>query len=491
MTAPWSTASGSRRAAPAERSGLRAIRGLLRSRFRERSAQHAEPSPSFGRPGLRRARCTPEPTPDRTVPARQTLARPGLSGKLVGVSRAPSPIVLARALRLLSAALCCLAAPLPGAAAPLQSADLEHETAADTPLRTAALENALLENVSFSAVAALPSAAPDALRRYGEAPQQFIERWQPAGAGPHPAVVLLHGGCWLDAYGVDHVRPMAMALRDAGFLVIAPEYRRVGDPGGGWPGTFEDVAQVFDALAQDDDQGLDRTRVALVGHSAGGHLALWLAARGGLPTPHPLHAADAGVIRPALVVGLAAITDLERYARGDSGCERAAVQLMDGSPEAVPERYAVASPLRLPRPDVPVVLLQGSEDSIVPGEQARLYLGLADPAAPLASSSDAASAKPSSPGPSGRSARRELLDDRIAAMELDLAAHPDPDRQAAHRTAPAGHLQVETIAGAGHFDPIHPGTPAFRRLLELLQMMAAGVSVETPRPQPAGSDSSP
>lgn len=417
------------------------------------------------------------------------------------------PMVPARALQLLTAAFCCLLLPATGSAATLQ-------------------------NVGFPAVTVLPSAAPDAVLRYGAAPQQFIERWQPHGDGPHPAVVPLHGGCWLDAYGVDHVRPMATALRDAGFVVIAPESRRLGDPGGGWPGTFEDVAQAVDALVQDEHEDIDRSRIALIGHSAGGHLALWLAARSGLPIDHPLHAAGAGVVRPALVIGLAAITDLERYARGTSSCEQAAAQLMDGAPDAVPGRYALASPLRLARPDTPVILLLGSEDHIVPAEQAQLY------AAPAAASADGVAAAPSPPSPpappspaavpdaasvrqlstwaagavgaAGRTdsaARSALLDDRIAALRTDLAAHADAEAyaqgSATYRTAPStaaasataaapdARVRMETIAGAGHFDPIHPGTPAFRRLRELLHVMASGVSAETPRAEEPGSDRSP
>jgi acetyl esterase/lipase len=253
--------------------------------------------------------------------------------------------------------------------------------------------------VSYDQVLAAPSRAPDAEMAYGDSPSQRVLVWRAQGvAGRAPVVILLHGGCWLAQYGVEHVAPLATALAASGYAVWAPEYRRVGEEGGGWPGTFDDVTGAIQLLEDTDDPALDRGRSVLVGHSAGGHLALWAGATGAL---EPL--------APRGVVGLAAITDLAAsYARGGGGCAPAAPQLMGGTPGEQPERYAQASPAALPTP-VPVVLLQGSADPIVPLSQASA-LSTAD-------------------------------------------------------------LQV--VPGAGHFDMIHPGTAAFPALLQALRRLAS------------------
>ena len=115
---------------------------------------------------------------------------------------------------------------------------------------------------------------------YGEDPLQFGELYLPAGDGPFPVVVLIHGGCWLAEFDQAHLRSLAVAARDSGFAVWNVEYRRVGNPGGGWPGTFLDVAAGTDYLRELARQHpLDLEQVVPVGHSAGGHLALWLAMR--------------------------------------------------------------------------------------------------------------------------------------------------------------------------------------------------------------------
>ena len=123
---------------------------------------------------------------------------------------------------------------------------------------------------------------------YGSDPQQFGELRVPATRGPHPVAIVVHGGCWLEkipsmdarAVAIDNMRPLAAALTEAGIATWNIEYRRLGHAGGGWPGTFLDVARAADhvrTLARGHQ--LDLTRVIAIGHSAGGHLALWLAAR--------------------------------------------------------------------------------------------------------------------------------------------------------------------------------------------------------------------
>ena len=259
----------------------------------------------------------------------------------------------------------------------------------------------------FSEVLDLAVRTPDRRVDYGPSASQFAELWLPAGAeSARPVVVLIHGGCWLAEYDIVHIRPLAAALADRGFAVWALEYRRVGEAGGGWPGTFRDIAEGIDRLARVDDPRLDRNRLVFAGHSAGGHLALWAAARSRLPDDSPLSSGE--ISEPIAVLGLAAITDLVAYAQGDSSCQQAAARLMDGSPDAEPGRYAQASPVALGVP-VPVVLLQGGADRVVPPAQA-----------------DA----------------------------LDGA-------------------RVSALPEAGHYDLIHPGTPAFTRIVALLEELLA------------------
>lgn len=253
------------------------------------------------------------------------------------------------------------------------------------------------ENVAYAEVLRLPVDGTPLRVVYGPDPLNYGELWLPsAQTGSRPAaplVVMVHGGCWLNAFGVDHTRPMAAALSRAGFAVWSLEYRRTGDAGGGWPGTLEDIQRALDALpriaAQPPmSQAVDLQRVAVVGHSAGGHLAL-LAARG----------------RPdvRMVVGLAAIVDPAAYGQGGNSCQRTVPQFMGGGAAEFPERYRLADANSVPQ-RASTTLLHGAVDAIVPVSQARL------------------------PG-----------------------------------------AEVGIIPGAGHFDWLHPDTPAFVRLLDLLR----------------------
>jgi acetyl esterase/lipase len=127
---------------------------------------------------------------------------------------------------------------------------------------------------------------------YGTDTLQFGELRVPAGRGPHPVVITVHGGCWVARLGklddravaLDLVRPIAADLTTNGFATWNLEYRRLGNDGGGWPGTFQDIAAGADHLRQIAAKNhLDLTRVVAIGHSAGGHFALWLAAHPKLP----------------------------------------------------------------------------------------------------------------------------------------------------------------------------------------------------------------
>ncbi|MEM9203929.1 MAG: alpha/beta hydrolase [Actinomycetota bacterium] len=190
--------------------------------------------------------------------------------------------------------------------------------------------------------------------RYGEAPQQFAELAIPDpwwfGHGPHPVIVFIHGGFWRNAYDLSLADPQAADARGKGYATWNIEYRRVGDPGGGYPATLDDVAAAIDALAR-VDAPLDLERVAVVGHSAGGHLALWVGQR------------DDPVVIPKLVVGQAPVADLGASIGLSSG---AVVDLMGGTPDDIPEAYDRADPVRRLPIKVPQLILQGDADDIVP-----------------------------------------------------------------------------------------------------------------------------
>lgn len=168
---------------------------------------------------------------------------------------------------------------------------------------------------------------------------------------------------------------LAADLAGRGIAAWNVEYRRVGEDGGGWPGTLEDVAAAIDHLA--DVPEVDRARVATCGHSAGGHLALWLAGRRrvahGLPGAAPR-------VTPVAAVAQAGVCDLEQAWRDELG--GGAVEALLGSLDAVPERFAAASPAALAPLGVPQLLVHGDADDIVPISQSRAYAAL-EPAAEL------------------------------------------------------------------------------------------------------------
>ena len=154
------------------------------------------------------------------------------------------------------------------------------------------------------------------VHRYGPGPDQFLELTLPDADVPAPVVVVVHGGFWRPAYGIELARPLAADLAGAGFAAVAVEYRRVGE-GGGWPGTLEDVAAALDCLPGIPDAArLDLTDVTAVGHSAGGHLAAWLAGRHRLPAGAP---GAAPRVRVTAAVLQAGVLDLAAAARPGAG----------------------------------------------------------------------------------------------------------------------------------------------------------------------------
>jgi acetyl esterase/lipase len=204
--------------------------------------------------------------------------------------------------------------------------------------------------------------------RYGEGAAQEGDLDLPPGPRP-PVVCLLHGGFWRMPYGRDQLAPLAEALVRRGFATWNLGYRRLGAPGGGWPGTLQDVAAGIDHLAALAERTpLDLARVFVVGHSAGGHLALWAAAR----TRSDASVFAAPRVRPRAAAGLAPIADLAAAFR--LGCGGSAVAaLLGGSPTSHPERYRAASPLELLPLGLPQLVVHGLDDDAVPAVHSRAY----------------------------------------------------------------------------------------------------------------------
>ncbi|MFQ5790816.1 MAG: alpha/beta hydrolase family protein [Acidobacteriota bacterium] len=209
-------------------------------------------------------------------------------------------------------------------------------------------------------IAEWPSPPTEHRIPYGNDPLQFGELRLPEGPGPHPVAVVVHGGCWLARWDIQHIGRLAQALTDAGLATWTLEYRRIGNPGGGWPGTFQDIAHGADhLLTLAKDHALDLNRVLAVGHSAGGQFVLWLAARHRIPEGSPLHSKDALRLRGALA--LAAAPDLA-LAHRKGVCDNVIDKLMGGSPEEVPDRYRQGSPIEMIPLGVPQILVNGAHD---------------------------------------------------------------------------------------------------------------------------------
>jgi acetyl esterase/lipase len=229
--------------------------------------------------------------------------------------------------------------------------------------------------ISFSDLLARPRPAPTHIIAYGLLPDQHGELWLPSGKGPFPVVVAIHGGCWLaNLPGTALMAYQAEDLRRRGIAVWNIEYRRIGD-GGGYPETFQDVGRAIDRLRDMGPRGrLDLNRVVLAGHSAGGQLALWAAARRRLARTDPLYTPNPLPVRG--VVALAGIADLAAYrADGPEAC---------GGPETIDAltgaaaregrgRYADTSPAELLPLGVRQVIVSGALDPIVPARFGAAY----------------------------------------------------------------------------------------------------------------------
>jgi acetyl esterase/lipase len=237
--------------------------------------------------------------------------------------------------------------------------------------------------ISFTDLLARPRPAATERVRYGDAPSQFADLWLPAGKGPYPVVAMLHGGCWrADLPGVELMAYAAEDLRQRGMAVWTIEYRRIGETGGGFSGSFDDTGLALDHLRKlAKAKNLDLKNVIALGHSAGGHLALWAAARSRLPKASPLHHDNPLPIKA--VVSLAGIADLARYrAEGPPACGGPQViDLLVGSKTRNPfDVFNDTSPAELLPLHVPQAIISGTLDPIVPASFGHAYAAKASAA---------------------------------------------------------------------------------------------------------------
>lgn len=221
--------------------------------------------------------------------------------------------------------------------------------------------------------------APDLTLRYGPLVDQVIDVRVPPREGWRNdrrmrLVVLIHGGFWRWTYDRQHAGAQSAALADEGYVVATVEYRRVGPGGGGWPETFDDLAEITDRVpglvSAAVGRPLPEQSAVLVGHSAGGHLALWAAGRHRLPQSSRWHRRSP--LPVAGVVSLAGVSDLVRADELRLGAD-ATRALLGGDSRAEPQRYATANPAALLPLGAPTILVHGTDDDVVPVELSRAY----------------------------------------------------------------------------------------------------------------------
>jgi acetyl esterase/lipase len=195
---------------------------------------------------------------------------------------------------------------------------------------------------------------------YGQDTNQFVDVRVPAGKGPHPVVFFIHGGYWRAKYDLTYAGHLCNALKKAGVATWNVEYRRVGNPGGGWPGTFEDIRSAYRALQTHHNDALAKLnlkQLCVAGHSAGGQLALCLAAF------------EPSVSR---ILSLAGVLDLRRGWELHLSSD-AVAQFLGGPPTEVPDHYREASPFERAVPHATQKLVHGTADSAVPYEISKGY----------------------------------------------------------------------------------------------------------------------
>lgn len=216
-------------------------------------------------------------------------------------------------------------------------------------------------NTMSDDILTLPPPPADARIAYGSDPNQFFDLRLPKASGQHafPLVINIHGGFWRAKYNLEHAGRLCAALAASGLATANLEYRRVGNEGGAWPGTFDDIRSAYRFLAQNARQyKLDATRIVVMGHSAGGQLALCLAAH----EPSITHA-----------LSLAGVVDLERAYQLHLSND-AVVEFLRGRPGEVPEHYREADPMQLSLSRAQQWLIHGADDDVVPVAFSRDYV---------------------------------------------------------------------------------------------------------------------
>jgi len=213
--------------------------------------------------------------------------------------------------------------------------------------------------------------------RYGNDPSQFAELRFPNGKGPFPLLFVVHGGFWQSRYDLLHIGHLCAAFTSRGIITCNLEYRRIGNPGGGWPGTFLDISLATRNILQtmDPDPRFDLDRTAIIGHSAGGHLALWLVSSHRISKDSPLHSDLRQAITSA--VSLAGVSDLRLAWKQKLG-HGIVNRLMGGTPEEHPDRYNAGSPIELLPTGARQVLVHGTADDTVPVSQSKAYVEKAE-----------------------------------------------------------------------------------------------------------------
>jgi acetyl esterase/lipase len=244
--------------------------------------------------------------------------------------------------------------------------------------------------MSFNTAQADPESFADLLGRgapvatkkiaYGSDPDQFAELWLPAGRGPFPTVVMIHGGCWQESLpGVVLMSYLAEDMRKQGYAVWNIEYRRLGAKGAGYPGTFLDIASGVDYLRQIHQMyNLDISHPFIIGHSAGGQLALWVAARSKFKSTSLFYSANPFSFQA--VITLAGINDLRAYRdNGPMACGGPGTidQLIGAANRSNEDPYLNTSPAAMLPLKVQQVIISGAQDPIVPSHFGRDYAALA------------------------------------------------------------------------------------------------------------------